>query len=142
MHGNIVLGVGWVQELAVPVVLVVLADRVSLVDTILTVLANTVPVCFLTLVLSSSATYPRSCFQISFLLRQPTFQDQDVGAKREGARNKSEVAADSWMGCSQLDQNQIRMMVRILVKTKAVEEVPEAGDPVREDLSSERKMAV
>jgi hypothetical protein len=108
---------------------------VSLVDKVPTVLANTVPVCFPTLVLSSSATYPRSCCQISFLPRQPTFQDQDVLAKlEEEERNRSEVAVDSWMGCIQSDQNRIRMMVRILAKMKVVEEVLEAGDPVGEDL--------
>jgi hypothetical protein len=134
VHENIVLGVS--------VALVVLAGRVSLADTILTVLADTVPVCFPTLVLSSSTTYPQSCCQISFLLRQPTFQDQDALAKLEGEeRNGSGVAVDSWKDCSQLDRNRIRMMVRILAKMKVVEEVLEAGDPVGEDLLSERKMA-
>jgi hypothetical protein len=111
VHGNGVLGVGKVQDFAVPVALVALADPVCLADMILTVLANTVPVCFPTLALSSSATYPRSCCQISFLLRQSTFQDQDVLAKLEGARNRSEVAVDSWTDCSQLDQNRIQTLV-------------------------------
>src|SRR6478735_2392751 len=88
------------------VALVALAERVRLVDTVLTVLVNMVPVCFPILALSSSATCQQSCCQISFLRRQSIFQDQAALAELGEARSKSGVVVDSEMDCTQPDQHQ------------------------------------
>ena len=111
MHGDTEHGTGRAQEMTASAALVARAERLCLVDTAPTVLANMVPVCFPILALSSSATCPQSCCQISFLRRQSTFQDQAALAEPGEARSKSGVVVDSEMSCTRPGQHQIQTPV-------------------------------